>query len=74
MAEHKSTFRELARGAERGFLHIGAIAVGFILMIVALAMGVSVVMLPLGITVGLAGLAILLWGIFGRAQPPREKQ
>jgi cbb3-type cytochrome oxidase maturation protein len=46
-------------------------------MAVGLAMGVSMVLLPIGIPVGLAGLLVFLWGIYGRsgakdapAQPP----
>ena len=68
MTEQKSTSQELARAAGRGLVHLGAIVVGFILMIVGVAMGVTVVMLPAGIAVGIAGLFVFLWGIFGKAQ------
>jgi len=44
-------------------LHIAAIIGGLILMIVGLAMGVSMVLLPPGVVVGLAGFAIFVWGL-----------
>jgi uncharacterized membrane protein len=66
MTEQKSTTQELARGAGRALVHLGAIVVGFILMIVGIALGVTLVMLPAGIAVGFAGLFVFLWGIFGR--------
>jgi hypothetical protein len=45
------------------FLHIAAIVVGFILMVVGLAMGVSMVLLLPGVVVGLAGVAVFVWGL-----------
>jgi hypothetical protein len=68
VTEQKSTSQELVRAAGRGLVHLGAIVVGFIMMIMGVAMGVTVVMLPAGIAVGIAGLFVFLWGIFGRAQ------
>jgi hypothetical protein len=44
-------------------LHIAAIIGGLILMIVGLAMGVSMVLLPPGVVVGLAGFAMFVWGL-----------
>jgi hypothetical protein len=44
-------------------LHIAAIIGGLILMIVGLAMGVSMVLLPVGVVVGLAGFAMFVWGL-----------
>jgi hypothetical protein len=42
-------------------------------MLTGVAMGVSLVLLPLGIPLGLVGLFIFLWGLFGwsRGGPPR---
>jgi hypothetical protein len=65
MVEHKSATREIAEGAGRFFVHSVSIVVGIILMIVGLAMGVSVVLLPLAIPLGFVGLLALLWGLFG---------
>ena len=44
-------------------LHIAAIIGGLILMIAGLAMGVSMVLLPAGVVVGLAGFAVFVWGL-----------
>jgi hypothetical protein len=65
MSEQKSATEQPPEGGEGILAHLGAILAGVILMIVGLAMGVTVVMLPLGIAVGLGGLLVLLWGIFG---------
>jgi hypothetical protein len=43
--------------------HTFAIVVGFILMIVGLALGVTMVMLPVGIVVGLLGLTLFVGGM-----------
>jgi hypothetical protein len=76
MAERETSGQELAKGAESVAVHAAAIVVGLILMILGLGMGVSIVLLPLGIAVGLVGLAVVFWGLFGRAAakqgPPAE--
>jgi hypothetical protein len=65
MTEHEPVGRELAKGAGRLAVHVVALVVGLFLMVVGVAMGVSVVLLPLGIPLGLAGLLAFLWGICG---------
>ena len=72
MTENKSTAKEFARAAGRGIVQIGAIIVGLILMIGGVAMGVTIVMLPIGIGIGIAGLFVFLWGIFSGAQRGSE--
>lgn len=71
MTEDESTGRELAKGAGRFLGHLLAIVLGLVLMFVGAAMGVTMVLLPFGIPVGLAGLAVFLWGLFGWS---REKE
>jgi hypothetical protein len=68
MAEHESAGVELAKGAGRLAVHVAAIVVGLILMVVGLAMGVTIVMLPFGVPIGLAGLLAFLWGIYGKSE------
>jgi len=51
--------------AESWFGHVAAVVVGFVLMVLGLAMGVSLVMLPVGIVVGLLGVAMFVGGLFG---------
>jgi hypothetical protein len=64
--------RDIVEKGEVIALHIAAIVVGLILMIVGLAMGVSMVMLPPGIVIGLAGVAIFVWGFVGRSEKSRR--
>lgn len=44
--------------------HVLAIVAGFIMTIAGLGMGVTIVLLPLGIPVGLVGVLLLSWGLF----------
>jgi hypothetical protein len=44
------------------FEHIFAIVVGFILMVLGLGLSVTMIMLPVGLVVGLAGLALFIAG------------
>jgi hypothetical protein len=81
MTEHGFPGRELAKGAGRFVGHTAATVVGFVLMIAGIALGVSLVLLPFGIPLGLVGLLIFLWGLFGRSpenqappQPPGQPQ
>jgi hypothetical protein len=46
--------------------HVAAVVVGFILMVVGLGLGVTMIMLPVGIVVGLIGAAIFVGGLFAR--------
>lgn len=51
--------------AERGVLRVLMVAIGLILMVVGLGLGVSMVMLPPGVFFGLTGFALLVWGALG---------
>jgi hypothetical protein len=44
--------------------HALAIVVGFVLMVAGLALGVTMIMLPLGLVIGLVGFAIFVAGFF----------
>ena len=50
--------------------HVAAVVLGFALMIVGLAMGVTMVLLPAGIVIGLIGVALVVGGVFARITPP----
>ena len=43
--------------------HIAAIVIGFVLMVVGLGLGVTMIMLPVGLVVGLVGLALFVSGM-----------
>jgi hypothetical protein len=45
--------------------HLAAIVAGVILMILGVGMGVTIVMLPVGIPIGLVGLFLVIWGVAG---------
>lgn len=49
---------------ERFLGHAAAVLVGIILMFAGLSMSVTMVLLPLGIPVGLAGIVLFMWGLF----------
>jgi hypothetical protein len=44
--------------------HIAAVVIGFVMMVVGLGLGVTMIMLPVGLVVGLAGVAIFVGGLF----------
>lgn len=46
--------------------HAAAIVLGFIMMIVGLGLGVTMIMLPVGLVIGLVGMAVFIGGIFAR--------
>jgi hypothetical protein len=46
--------------------HLMFVVAGFVLMVVGLGMGVTMVMLPVGLVVGLLGLAMFIGGLFVR--------
>ena len=48
------------------FEHAAAVVIGLVLMIVGLGLGVTMIMLPVGIVVGLIGVAVLVAGLFAR--------
>lgn len=51
--------------AERGALRLLMGGLGFALMVVGLALGVSMIMLPAGVVIGLTGVGLLVWGVLG---------
>jgi len=48
--------------------HVMFVIAGFVLMVVGLGMGVTMVMLPIGLVVGLLGFAMFISGLFVRMQ------
>ena len=54
----------LAKGA-RILSHLAVAAIGFVLMVIGLGLGVTLIMLPVGLIVGLIGVGLFVWGIVG---------
>jgi hypothetical protein len=71
MSQGTSTAKELAKGTELVIGHVLGVIAGLVLMLAGAAMGVSLVLLPVGIPVGLVGLGLFLWGLFGWASEKR---
>jgi hypothetical protein len=71
MKETHASERHLVETGERILAHTIAVAVGFLLMIVGMGMGVTMVLLPIGLPLGLAGLLLFVWGLFSTA--PRRQ-
>lgn len=52
------------------FEHAAFVVLGLLLMIVGLALGVTMIMLPAGVAIGLIGVALLIIGLFGWIDRP----
>jgi hypothetical protein len=65
--------RNLFQSGERLLGHAAAIVLGLVLMLTGIALGVTIVMLPIGIPVGLIGLALFLWGLVGPLRASRRQ-
>ena len=46
------------------FEHAAVVVVGFVLMIFGLGLGVTMIMLPVGVVIGLIGAALVVGGLF----------
>ena len=57
--------RRLLETGERILGHVAAVVLGFVLMVVGLGLGVTMVMLPVGLVVGLLGVVVFVWGLLG---------
>lgn len=69
MSQHSVPNQQVADGVQaepksHAVGHFVATIGGLLLAIVGLAMGVSVVLLPVAIPVGLVGMVVLIWGLF----------
>ena len=58
--------RPWIRATESVLAHIAAVIVGFVMMIVGLGLGVTMIMLPVGLVIGLVGVALFVGGLFAR--------
>jgi NADH:ubiquinone oxidoreductase subunit 6 (subunit J) len=51
--------------------HAATVFVGFVLIIVGLALGVTMIMLPVGVPLGLIGVLLVIAGLFVRLDAER---
>ena len=66
--EHIISRHHILGGVGRILEHTAFVVLGLILMIVGLGLGVTMIMLPVGIVVGLLGVAMFVGGIFARVK------
>jgi hypothetical protein len=59
--------RPWVRATENVLAHIAAVIVGLVMMVVGLGLGVTMIMLPVGIVIGLLGAALFAAGLFARS-------
>ena len=45
--------------------HVAAVVVGFVLMVAGLGLGVTMIMLPICLLIGLFGVMLFVWGLVG---------
>ena len=64
-AQPEGRGRRLLEKAALVLGHVVAVVVGFVLMVVGLGLGVTMVMLPVGLVVGLVGVGAFVWGLVG---------
>lgn len=60
------------RACGRILAQVLAVLVGFALMVVGLGLGVTIIMLPVGLAVGVVGVLIFVWGLFGHLDSSRR--
>lgn len=58
--------RTVLGGVAAFFEHAAAVVVGLVLIVIGLGLGVTMIMLPVGIVVGLFGVLMVVGGLFAR--------
>jgi hypothetical protein len=71
MSARKSPFYEVPQATALLIVHFIAMVLGFALKVTGVALGVSILLLPVGIVVGFAGCFLFIWGLFGWTQSNR---
>jgi hypothetical protein len=64
--EGAMTYVNVLRGVVGFFEHALVVFIGFVLMVIGLGLGVTMIMLPVGVVIGLIGLAMFVGGLFVR--------
>jgi len=67
------TMQDTVRAGENVLAHIVAIVVGLLMMVGGIGMGVTIMLLPVALPLGLIGLGIFIWGVT-RDNARRRKQ
>jgi len=62
---HAITVRRMFGEVARLLEHFAVVSLGCVLMVVGLGLGVTMIMLPVGLVLGLTGAGLLVAGLFG---------
>ena len=65
--------REALRVGENLAAHVVAMVVGFAMMVTGLGMGVTMILIPVGVPLGLVGLGVFFWGAWGFGEARRRR-
>ena len=68
MTTHWRSDRHGTRLVAGLFGHVAALIIGFVFMVVGLALGVTLIMLPVGIVVGMLGFLMFVGGLFAHIE------
>jgi hypothetical protein len=63
---HTISAHDVSLAVGRFLEHAAAVIVGLIMMVVGLGLGVTMIMLPVGLTIGLLGFGLVVSGLFAR--------
>ena len=61
---HAISCHAVLSGAVRFLEHAAVVVIGFVMMVIGLGLGVTMIMLPVGLVIGLLGVAMLVGGLF----------
>ena len=65
--------REALRVGENLAAHVAAILVGAAMMVVGVGMGVTMILIPVGVPLGFIGLGAFFWGVWGFGEARRRR-
>jgi hypothetical protein len=65
--------RETLKVGENLVAHVIAIIVGAAMMVTGVGMGVTMILIPVGVPLGLVGLGLFFWGVWGFGEARRRK-
>ena len=63
---HAISGHAVLSGVVRFLEHAAVVVIGFVMMVIGLGLGVTMIMLPVGLTLGLIGFLMVVTGLFVR--------
>jgi hypothetical protein len=70
--EDAIAYEHVLRGVVGFFEHALFVFVGFVLMVIGLGLGVTMIMLPVGVVIGLIGVTMFVGGLLARLDEKQE--